>query len=418
MKSTLELRDYQIEISDKAVELLKKYKIAYLAMEVRCGKTLTSMAAAHKFGAKSVLFVTKKKAISDIVNQFGGSAIEMGIYVTNFEQLGNVHETFDLIIIDEAHSLSAYPVPSARAKELKRICFGKPIIYLSGTPNPESFSQLYHQFWVSSYSPFDHYPNFYKWAQQFVTVKKMKINGQSFNNYDQADKKMVMDCCGHLFLTFTQEQAGFESLVNEHIHHVEMLESTYTLANRLRIDKIIRNKEGQVVLGDTAVKLLQKLHQVYSGTVIVDEPERMAKVVDYTKVQYIVQKFVGLKIAIYYKFIAEEMAIRYIFGSDHITTEATVFNESESTDLIFISQIQSGREGVNISSADALIFVNIDFSAVSYWQARARIQTKDRVKEANIHWIFAKGGIEDKIYEAVMKKKDYTTYHFKKDFNI
>jgi predicted helicase len=155
---------------------------------------------------------------------------------------------------------------------------------------------------------------------------------------------------------------------------------------------------------------------VYSGTVIVDEPERMAKVVDYSKVEYIKNKFAGLKIAIYYKFIAEEMAIRYVFGSENLTNEAIVFNES--TNLIFISQIQSGREGVNISTADALIFLNIDFSAVSYWQARARIQTKDRVKEANIHWIFSKGGIEDKIYEAVMNKKDYTTYHFKKDFNI
>ena len=410
------LRDYQEEISDKAVSLLNKYRIAYLAMQVRTGKTLTAMATAHKFGAKSVLFVTKKKAIQDIINQKHEYATSLQIYVTNFEQLANVKESFDLVIIDEAHSLAAFPIPSARAKDLKRICFGKPIIYLSGTPNPESFSQLYHQFWVSSYSPFDHYPNFYKWAQQFVSIKKMKINGQSFNNYDLADKKMVMDCCGHLFLTFTQEEAGFESMVNEHIHYVEMLESTYTVANRLRIDKVVRNKDGQVILGDTAVKLLQKLHQIYSGTVIVDEPERMAKVIDYSKLQYIKEKFNGLKIAIYYKFIAEEMAIRYVFGSENLTTEATTFNES--TNLIFISQIQSGREGVNISSADALIFVNIDFSAVSYWQARARIQTKDRIKEANIHWIFAKGGIEDKIYEAVMNKKDYTTYHFKKDFNI
>ena len=410
------LRDYQEEISDKAVSLLNKYRIAYLAMQVRTGKTLTAIATAYKFGATKILFITKKKAIQDIINQKDEYATSLQIFVTNFEQLNNVKESFDLIIIDEAHSLAAYPIPSARAKELKRICFGKPIIYLSGTPNPESFSQLYHQFWVSSYSPFDHYQNFYKWAQQFVSIKKMKINGQSFNNYDSADKKMVMELCGHLFLYFTQEEAGFESLVNEHIHHVEMLESTYTLANRLRIDKIVRNKDGQVILGDTAVKLMQKLHQIFSGTVIVDEPERMAKVVDYSKVQYIKEKFNGLKIAIYYKFIAEEMAIRYIFGSDRITTEAIVFNES--TNLIFISQIQSGREGVNISSADALIFVNIDFSAVSYWQARARIQTKDRVKEANIHWIFSKGGIEDKIYGAVMNKKDYTTYHFKKDFNI
>jgi len=124
MSNTLKLRDYQEEISDKAVELLKKYKIAYLAMQVRTGKTLTAIATAHKFGAKSVLFVTKKKAIGDIVKQFSGSNIKMGIYVTNFEQLGNVKESFDLIIIDEAHSLAAFPLPSSRAKELKRICFG------------------------------------------------------------------------------------------------------------------------------------------------------------------------------------------------------------------------------------------------------------------------------------------------------
>jgi hypothetical protein len=244
----------------------------------------------------------------------------------------------------------------------------------------------------------------------------MMINGQSFNDYKKADEKKVMECCKHLFITYTQEQAGFESFVQETVHHVEMQESTYKFAERLRIDKIMTNKDGEVVLADTAVKLMQKLHQIFSGTVIVDEPTRLAKAFDYTKVKYIKEKFAGQKIAIYYKFIAEEMAIRYVFGSENLTTEATVFNES--TNLVFISQIQSGREGVNISSADALIFVNIDFSAVSYWQARARIQTKDRVKEANINWIFAKNGIEDKIYEAVMNKKDYTTYHFKKDFNI
>jgi hypothetical protein len=41
-------------------------------------------------------------------------------------------------------------------------------------------------------------------------------------------------------------------------------------------------------------------------------------------------------------------------------------------------QIVAGREGVNLSTADALVFYNIDFSATSYWQARARLQTKDR----------------------------------------
>ena len=56
----MKLRDYQEEISDKAVKLLKTYKIAYLAMQVRTGKTLTAIATAHKFGATKILFITKK----------------------------------------------------------------------------------------------------------------------------------------------------------------------------------------------------------------------------------------------------------------------------------------------------------------------------------------------------------------------
>jgi hypothetical protein len=76
----------------------------------------------------------------------------------------------------------------------------------------------------------------------------------------------------------------------------------------------------------------------------------------------------------------------------------------------------SGREGINLSTANALVFYNIDFSATSYWQSRARIQTKDRTETAQIYWIFSYNGIEDKIYKAVMDKKDYTLNHFKKDY--
>jgi len=40
--------------------------------------------------------------------------------------------------------------------------------------------------------------------------------------------------------------------------------------------------------------------------------------------------------------------------------------------------------------------------------------TKDRL-ENDVYWIFSKGGIESKIYNAVKNKKDYTLNHFKKD---
>jgi hypothetical protein len=140
----------------------------------------------------------------------------------------------------------------------------------------------------------------------------------------------------------------------------------------------------------------------------------MGKVFDYTKAEFIREYFKGKKIAIFYKFSAELAAIKWTMGKCY--EDPTEFNNADSG--CFISQIVSGREGVNLSSADALVFYNIDFSATSYWQSRARIQTKDRIKEAQIYWIFCEGGIEDKIYKAVMDKRDYTLEYFKKEYAI
>jgi len=59
----IQLRDYQIKGSADVVTLLQKYKIAYLCWEVRLGKTFTALQAANDYGAKKVLFLTKKKAV-------------------------------------------------------------------------------------------------------------------------------------------------------------------------------------------------------------------------------------------------------------------------------------------------------------------------------------------------------------------
>lgn len=409
----LKLRDYQEDISNRAVDILREYSLVYLAIQPRCGKTLISFAIAYKYGAKSVLFVTKKKAKSDIVNQLENSEFNFElIEVTNYEQLHNFLPGYDIIIIDEAHNIATYPAPSLRAKELKRICNGKPIVYLSATPNPESWSQLFHQMWVSSFSPFKAYKNFYAWAKDYVDIRQKYLYGKTINDYSAGNQSLIEEKTSHLFIAYTQEKAGFTELVKETILYVDMLPATYKFCERLRIDKIVTNKEGVSVLADTSVKLMQKLHQAFSGTIIVDEPKVEGRAFDYTKAEFIKERFANQKIAIFYKFKAEAMALRWVLGL--VYDDPMEFNNADSG--VFISQIVSGREGIRLDTADALIMYNIDFSATSYWQSRARIQTKDRVKEAQIYWIFARGGIEDKIYKAVMDKKDYTLAHFKKDY--
>jgi hypothetical protein len=217
----------------------------------------------------------------------------------------------------------------------------------------------------------------------------------------------------HLFISFSQEEAGFEQFVDETILTVKMEDNTYKLADRLRIHKIAKNASGEVVMADTAVKLMSKLHQVYSGTVIVDEPSRIGKPFDFTKGEFIKQHFSGKRLAIFYKFATELAVLVHVFSGEW-TNDPASFQSGEKR--VFLSQIVSGREGINLSEADCLVFMNIDFSATSYWQSRARIQTKDRTKDAKIYWIFALNGIEEKIHKAVMEKKDYTLSHFQKDF--
>jgi hypothetical protein len=410
----LMLRDYQIEISDKAVQILRGYGLVYLACEVRTGKTLMSLAAADKYGAKEVLLLTKKKAIVSIQKDYEALHPEFNLYVTNYEAAHTLAlMNFDLIILDEAHGLGQFPIIAERTKLVKKICAGKPVIYLSGIPTPESYSQIFHQLHCSSFSPFKDYRNFYAWSKDYVKIKKKYYYNREVNDYNNADLTKIEPMIKHLFITYTQSEAGFSQMVNEHVLKVKMKESTYWLTSKLRARRVHIGKNGEEIIADTEVKLMQKLHQIYSGTVLAEDGQAVC--FDDSKAKFIKQHFEGKKIAVFYKFRAELELIRWALGGQ-VTESPEEFNHRH--DLTFVSQIVSGREGINLSSADALVFYNIDFSHLSYWQARARMQTQERQTACELYWIFSEDGIEEKIYERVKAKQDYVLSYFKADFKV
>jgi SNF2 family DNA or RNA helicase len=400
----IKLRDYQIDIAKRGGLILEKFGLLYLSMEVRCGKTLTALSIAEPYN--NVLFVTKKKAISSIENDYELLNPSYKLTVINYESLHKVNDNFDLVIVDEAHGLGAFPKPSKRVKDLMPKCRNKPIIYLSGTPSPESFSQLYHQFKISSNSPFYRWPTFYKWANEFVTIERKMIAGNFINDYSNARKDKIDEFCKHLFISYTQQAAGFTNTIQEEVLHVRMKPVTKHLIKTLSKDLVIQGKD-EVILADTPVKLQQKIHQLSSGTIKFESGN--TKVIDYSKCEFIKRNFKGQKIAIFYKFKAEFQALKETFPN--WTNEIEEFNNNKES--VFLVQILSGREGINLSVADSLIFYNIDFSATSYFQARDRLTSKTRTKDNKVYWLFSIGGIEDKIYKCVKNKSDFTNAHFK-----
>jgi hypothetical protein len=403
------LRDYQVDIANKGVNILKSKGIVYYALEVRLGKTSVSLETARLFGAKKVLFLTKKKAISSIESDYinFGYDKHFELFVYNDESMHKIDGKFDLVVHDEHHRFGSFPKPSLGAKTFKKMFGHLPAIFLSGTPSPENYSQFYHQFWCSLFSPFKEI-NFYKWAANYVNIKMKHLGYAQVKDYTDADINKIMSVIKPYIITFTQEQAGFTSEIEEEVLKVKMKSSTYEMCDRLRKDLVIEGK-NQVILADTSVKLQQKLHQMYSGTIKFESGDSM--VIDLSKAEFIHSYFKDKKIGIFYKFVEELNALKTIFG-DKLTTNLDEFND---TDKSIALQIVSGREGISLKNADFLVFYNIDFSATSYWQARDRQTTIDR-KFNKVYWIFSEGGIEEKIYKSVIKKKSYTTNHFKKDY--
>lgn len=422
----IELYDYQVRCAADGTEIIKQHGIVYVAGEPRCGKTHIGLTIAQNMDAKRVLFITKanedtQKSVRKDYND-GEYDFDLILTTNNHVTIGKIPSSYpiDVVIVDEAHAFGAFPKPSARTVAAKKIIGSRPLIFLSGTPSPETHVQFYHQFWMSDKSPWLSKKNFYYWAAcGYVKVKMQYIaNQKQVKNYDTPVSEKIMSDINKYMVTQSQKDAGFEQVVRDEFITVQCTREQADMIATLKRDKIVTfPNSNEVILGDTAVKMLMKMRQLYSGTIKFESGE--AATIATEKVKVIKERFAGKKIAIYTCFIQEYEMLKKHFPN--WTNSAVDFNKSNN--LVYVSNIVSGREGVNINTADAIVIYTPDFSATSYWQVRQRAQHKDRKTEAVVYWLISdalngKPSIEDLIYRAISKKKNYTSKIFEKEFGI
>ena len=106
------IEPHQQEASTKALHILKQYRIVLLIMQQRTGKTRTSLITAYQLTNKPILFITKLKAIDDILKEV--KAIDVPAIVINYESLHKLPSTLEwgAIICDECQVLGTYPKPN------------------------------------------------------------------------------------------------------------------------------------------------------------------------------------------------------------------------------------------------------------------------------------------------------------------
>lgn len=411
----MKLRPHQIKKSNDLLKVLRTYKCAYLLGQVRSGKTITVLETAKLYGSKNVLFLTKKKAISSIQSDFDKVGYNYKITIANYEIIHKIETNdFDLIIYDEAHVLGAFPKPSKRTKTIKQNFSKIPCILLSGTPAAESLCQYYHQFYVSDYSPFKDYTNFYKWAKEYVYITEKRIGTHTVKDYSKIKPealpilKNILNIYG---VAMTQEDAGFEVDIKEHLLIVKTPDNIHALAQRLIKDRAIEGKKG-FIMAEMPAKLQSKIHQIYNGSVIIDnfDGNRETVILSDYKAKFIQHRFKDKKIAVMYYYQAELEILKNVFGED-ITIDIEEFN---ATNKNFAIQ-QSSTEGMNISKADCLVYYNLGFSGKNYIQSRDRLTIKDRVNN-DVFFILETPGINKQILKSVREKKDFNLRSFKSYF--
>lgn len=402
------LRDYQVDCVRDGVAKLKEYRMVYLAMMMRTGKSITSLTISNICGYKNILFLTKKNAIDSVKHDSTLFSHNMNVTVSNYEQSSKFNRNnYDLIILDECNEkISAYPKMGKYAKIVKSLCKNKDIIFISATPTPESFSQIYHQLNMSDWSPFKEYKTFYKWAKDYVNVKQKLIGGFMTNDYSGAIEDKILKEIDHLFVRLTQKEANFSDDIKDVIHKVKMSDITKQMIESVRKDKLIKGNNS-IYIADSASKEMQGVHQLGSGTLKIDD--NISVTIDLSKVNYIKENFNNKKYAIFYNYKQERQML--IDNFDNITECDKEFNSSD--DKIYIGQIVAKRSGVSLKTADILIFLSTPFSSTSYFQGRSRHAHKDRTGGCDVHFLIADCGIDSYVYKTVTSKEKFTTSHYR-----
>ena len=386
--------EHQVDLAERAYDILRDEMIVYLCCEERTGKTLTAILVAEMSNVQNILVITKKKALEGWFDTLNNFKHDKTYTVVNYHQAHKQKGKFDLVVLDESHNyISAYPKTGKLWKEVKGLTTKVPLIYISATPYAQGPQQLFHQFALSSWSPWSKHSNFYRWFQIYGKPYTLEINGINIPQYDRVHVDMILGCVNHLFITATRQELGFEHEPLDNVHPIILSEATREVYNELIQHDLVELSVGMLVC-DTSPKLRTSLHQIEGGTIKIDNNRYV--LANTEKVDYILEEFGDTEdLVIMYNYIAEKEKLEHHFKK------------------AVILQATSFAEGVDLHKYKHLVIYSQDFSTARHTQRRARQCNKNRDLPIDIHYLLVKGAISSQVYKTVsINKKNFVDRAF------
>lgn len=413
----MKLFDFQT----RGLELVEgKNRVAFY-WEMGTGKTFVGSEKMWAFNNPINLIVCQKSKVSDWVEHMVEHYSDDVYDLTNKKQfdsfLKNLKGTavinYDLLhrrpilqgltnftlMLDESQYISNET--ARRTKFILRLQ-PKNVVLLSGTPVSGKYEQLWSQCrllgWKITKNEF--------WRNYIVSRDWCPVEGMF-------PIKIVIGYKNIDDLKFQLRRHGATFLKTEDV--IDLPEQVFNTVS-VKTNKVYKdfqknqivNVDDETYVGDTALtKLLYS--RLLCGAHSKEKLDTFKDVIDST----------GSRVVVFYNFNKELEALKKIVADrprsivNGESRDLTAFREHD--DGIALCQYQAAAEGLNLQEANHMIYFSPPLSSAKYEQSKKRIHRIGQKKTCFYYNLIAKGSVEEKIYDALAKGKDYTDKLFEED---
>lgn len=322
------------------------------------------------------------------------------IGVINYDMLARsdyLKELKDILIVLDESAYIKNPT-AKRTKAVFRLSINQCIL-LSGTPVNGKYEELYTQLKLIGYAPSKDY-----FIKRYCLYYVNNTNGfplkiiYDYKNIDEL--KQVMYNLGCVLMT--AEDAKLE-LPEENIINIS-INNTKIYKDFTKND--IAELNGKKLLGDNVFKKILYRRKLCNNCY---KLEKLQDLLNAT----------GDRVIIFYNFNDELDEIKKAIKDRPLSivngTKCNLDNFNNHSNAVTVIQYQAGSMGLNLQKANIIIFYSLCLSSSIYEQSKARIRRLGQDKACFYYNLIVKNSIEEKIYEQLKIKKDYTEVLFKNE---
>ncbi|MCI5628262.1 MAG: SNF2-related protein [Clostridium sp.] len=329
--------------------------------------------------------------------------LKADVLIINYDLVWRRSELLNLkdftLMLDE----SSY-IKNEKSKRSKFILKMKPtnVILLSGTPCSGKYEELYSQCkllgWNISKKAF--------W-NIYIKTKNMEVNGFKipivigYKNVDRLKDKL-------------REHGAIFKKTEEVINLPEQIDNIIKVTSTQAYKKFKKNRlvkiDGVELVGDTT--LTNMLYQ-----------RQLAAMYNKNKYEVLQDLLTSTedRVLIFYNFDYELKEIKKICNkldkpTSVVNGKAKNLTNYESKDnTVTILQYQAGAMGLNLQLSNKIIYFSLPLSSELFEQSKKRTHRMGQKKTCMYYYLITENTIEEKIFEVLSMRKDYTNKLFEED---